>query len=143
MRREPKVLSVVQREELNRRHEYLSELERVRYYTLSSDEIALVQKRRNDANRLGFALQLCYLRYPGRALQPQETIPEALLSYVADQLDVPASKFKQYANVTLPVVNIFVKFKESIAIKLLTNRITPTSKLGCAQLRLKPTKRLS
>ncbi|MEM7770029.1 MAG: DUF4158 domain-containing protein [Cyanobacteria bacterium P01_A01_bin.37] len=78
MRREPKVLSVVQREQINRRHEYLSELERFRYYTLSPKKIALIQKRRGVANRLGFALQLCYLRYPGRALQPQETVPEAI-----------------------------------------------------------------
>lgn len=97
MRKEPEVLSAVQREQLNRRHEYLSEFERVRYYTLSPEEIQLIQKRRGDANQLGFAIQLCYLRYPGRALQPQEAVPDALLSYVARQLDLDMRAFEQYA----------------------------------------------
>ncbi|WP_197036210.1 DUF4158 domain-containing protein [Fischerella sp. PCC 9605] len=97
MRKEPEVLSAAQREQFNRRHEFLSEFERVRYYTLSSEEIALIQKRRGNYNRLGFAIQLCYLRYPGRALQPQEAVPDALLSYVAGQLNLEATVFEQYA----------------------------------------------
>ena len=38
----------------------------VRHYTLSSEDLlALINRRRGDPNRLGFALMLCYLRFPG------------------------------------------------------------------------------
>ena len=38
-------------------------------------------------NRLGQALMLCYLRYPGRQLKTGERPPGALLSFVAEQID--------------------------------------------------------
>jgi TnpA family transposase len=40
----------------------------VRHYTLSSEDLALINRRRGDPNRLGFALMLCYLRFPGDGL---------------------------------------------------------------------------
>lgn len=33
----------------------------VRHYTLSAEDLALINRRRRDPNRLGFALMLCYL----------------------------------------------------------------------------------
>ena len=43
--------------------------ELVRHYTLSEADLAAVSVRRGGANRLGFATQLCLLRYPGRPLR--------------------------------------------------------------------------
>ena len=57
-----------------------------RFYTLSEEEIAVVRRRRRPRNRLGFALQPCAFRYPGRLLQPGELIPERMLAFVAAQL---------------------------------------------------------
>ena len=34
----------------------------VRHYMLSSEDLALINRRRGDPNRLGFALTLCYER---------------------------------------------------------------------------------
>jgi TnpA family transposase len=58
----------------------------VRQWTLSGDDLATVGRRRRNHNQLGFALQLCVLRYPGRLLRPGELIPESALRFVADQL---------------------------------------------------------
>ena len=40
----------------------------IRHYTFNESDLALIRQRRGDANRLGFAVQLCLLRYPGYAL---------------------------------------------------------------------------
>jgi len=41
----------------------------VRHYTLTEADLAVVLRRRGDDNRLGYALMLCLLRYPGRPLR--------------------------------------------------------------------------
>jgi TnpA family transposase len=35
----------------------------IRHYTLSDTDLAVIQRRRRPHKRLGFALQLCTLRY--------------------------------------------------------------------------------
>jgi TnpA family transposase len=62
--------------------------ELVRHYTLSEADITMIRQRRGDPNRLGSALMLCYLRYPGRPLQTGEQPAAALVSFVADQIEV-------------------------------------------------------
>jgi TnpA family transposase len=47
-------------------------VEAARHYTLGEVELATINRRRGGRNRLGFALQLCALRYPGRLLHPGE-----------------------------------------------------------------------
>ena len=42
------------------------EADLLRHYTLSDDDIEHIRVRRKGHNRLGFALQLCAFRYPGR-----------------------------------------------------------------------------
>ena len=62
--------------------------ELVRHYTLSDADLAAIRRCRGDHNRLGHALMLCYLRYPGRPLRAGERPPAALLAFVAEQIDV-------------------------------------------------------
>lgn len=69
----------------------------VRYYTLGADDMALIDRRRGDHNRLGFAMLLCYLRFPGRVLQENEQPPPALLRFVAEQLSLNPATFGGYA----------------------------------------------
>jgi hypothetical protein len=68
----------------------------LRFYVLSDHDIGLIRRRRRPWNRLGFALQLCALRYPGRLLQPGETIPEAMLAFVGAQLGFAAEELASY-----------------------------------------------
>ena len=50
----------------------LEQRELVRHYTLSVADLAMIRRARGDHNRLGLALMLCYLRYPGRPLKTGE-----------------------------------------------------------------------
>ena len=68
----------------------------VRHYTLSHEDLALVTRKRTDATRLGCAVLLCYLRYPGRALEAGETPPEPMLSFVAQQLGIKREALAAY-----------------------------------------------
>jgi TnpA family transposase len=73
------------------------EREIARHYTLGADDLEQAVTKRRDANRLGYALMLLYIRHPGRVLEAGETPPNAVLAYVARQLSVPAEAFRDYA----------------------------------------------
>ena len=42
-----------------------SKLDFERYYTFTSNEIFIINQKRGLHNRIGFALMLCLIRYPG------------------------------------------------------------------------------
>jgi len=69
----------------------------VRHWTLGDDDLALVSRRRRPHNQLGFALQLCALRYPGRLLRPGEIIAQPALRFVAGQLGTAPEALASYA----------------------------------------------
>ncbi|MCP4082832.1 MAG: Tn3 family transposase [Planctomycetaceae bacterium] len=69
----------------------------LQHYTLADDDIEHIRARRKARNRLGFALQLCVLRYPGRLLTPGEVIPLEVSRYIAAQIGVHVDKLAEYA----------------------------------------------
>src|SRR5271165_292372 len=70
--------------------------ELVRHYTLSAADLAAIRRCRGDRNRLGHALMLCYLRYPGRPLKAGERPPRPLLSFIAEQIDALPEAIEDY-----------------------------------------------
>lgn len=68
-----------------------------RCFTLSRADQDLVAARRRDANRIGFAVQLALLRYPGMALAQLEQPVEPLIEWLATRLEIPAAPFAGYA----------------------------------------------
>jgi TnpA family transposase len=58
----------------------------VRHYTFSPEDLALIRQRRRAANRLGFAVHLAYLRFPGRVLGAEETPPAEMLAFFSDRV---------------------------------------------------------
>ena len=67
------------------------------HYTLSDEDIEVIRTRRHARNRLGFALQLCAFRYPGRLLVSGEVIPEAISRFIAAQLGEEMDELCRYA----------------------------------------------
>ena len=71
--------------------------ELARHHTLSEADLAAVSVRRGAANRLGFAVQLCLLRYPGRPLRAGEVVPRSIVGFVASQVGAAPDAFADYA----------------------------------------------
>ena len=69
----------------------------VRYWWLSEEDRRRIEERRRDPNRIGFAVQLCLLRYPGWPLSPGDAPPQNLLKFLAEQLEIDAQEVREYA----------------------------------------------
>jgi TnpA family transposase len=94
--RTPTYLTPEQRHALTEIPADLSDREIARYYTFTQKDLDLIKSRRRLHNRLGFAVQLAVLRYPGRPLKDLTGIPSRVLAAIADQVQVPASAFARY-----------------------------------------------
>ena len=67
------------------------------YFTFTSRDLEVIQRHRRDYNRLGFAVQLCVLRYLGWTLFDVRNIPERVISYIAKQIRVNTFEFQAYS----------------------------------------------
>ena len=88
------ILSAAERESLLALPDTKDDL--IRYYTFSDTDLSIIRQRRGPANRLGFAVQLCYLRFPGILLGVDEPPFPPLLKLVADQLKVSVESWGEY-----------------------------------------------
>ena len=69
----------------------------IRHFTLAEDDLALVATRKRPETKLGLALQLCALRFPGRLLRPGELIPAEPQAFIAEQVGVPSDSLTGFA----------------------------------------------
>lgn len=69
-----------------------------RQYTFSLDDLTLIRQRRRDANRLGFAVHLAYLKFPGRVLGSEEAPASDMVAFLAQQLGVGSDVYSEYAH---------------------------------------------
>ena len=68
----------------------------IRYYTFNEQDISIILQHRGAENRLGFAIQLCYMRYPGIMLGIEESPFPPLLYYVSSQLNINPDVWGEY-----------------------------------------------
>lgn len=92
----PNWLKPEQREALSRIPDDLTEHELVRYYTLSDADRHIITSQSRRSTRLGFAVQLAVLRYPGFPLYALPDIPQNIVDYLAAQLRVNSDSYAGY-----------------------------------------------
>ncbi len=72
-----------------------------RLYTFEPADLSLIEARREERNRLGFAVQLALIRHPGLTLAQIAAQPgvdlEPLVGFIASQLDLPSAVLTDYA----------------------------------------------
>jgi hypothetical protein len=90
------ILSAAERESLLALPDNRDDL--IRRYTLSQSDLSVIRQRRGSANRLGFAVQLSYLRYPGVVLGVDELPFPPLLHLIAGQLKIPVGHWAEYGD---------------------------------------------
>ena len=66
------------------------------HYILSDADLSEINIRRGPHNQIGFAVQLCALRHPGRLLQRGEIIPAAMLDFIGSQLGLNGDDLLTY-----------------------------------------------
>ena len=92
------VLSPSQRVQLFQLPGNLIERDLARYYTLSQSDLDFIFAHRRSYNRLGLAVQLCLLRFPGQGLILSRPVPETVLLYLAKQVQSQVHDFQIYLN---------------------------------------------
>ncbi len=66
------------------------------YYTFSKRDLEIINKRRREENRLGFAVQLAVLRYPGWPYTHIKSIPDSFIHYISKQIGSSPSSLSLY-----------------------------------------------
>jgi len=90
-------LSDVDRLRLSNFPEELLEVDFAVHYRLTLDDVTRIRRRRGDANRLGFALQLCTLQFLGFIPDDLTTPPASIMAYLARQLETSPLALDEYA----------------------------------------------
>lgn len=89
-------LSPAERERLSQFPLEISDNDLIVYFTLTPADIAAIQQQRTAHTQLGFALLLGTLRYLGFFPTQLDGLPEAVVTYLAQQVAVPVESLSVY-----------------------------------------------
>ena len=84
------------REALSNFPSAIDENDLITHFLLTPDDLVLAQSNRTEAQRLGFALSLCSLRYLGFFPQNLLTAPDNVIHYLAEQTDCEMEAIASY-----------------------------------------------
>jgi hypothetical protein len=85
-----------ERERLSRFPEHIEEEDIIAFFTLSAADMREIHKQRGAQNKLGYAIQLCALRYMGFSPDSVANAPLDVIGYVAEQLNLNPKSLSGY-----------------------------------------------
>ena len=91
-------------------------------YALSNDDLAIIRQHRGSENRLGFAVQLCNMRYPEVILGKDEKPAPWLLQMVASQLGISDSCWTEYGRRAETRREHLLELQSAFGFQTFTNR---------------------
>lgn len=65
--------------------------EMCKHYLLSEPDISIISQKRGAHNKVGFALLLCLMRYPGISMNSDTVIPSSTFQFIVNQLSIKDS----------------------------------------------------
>ena len=92
------LLSEEEKIEIIQISESITKEEIIKYYTCSDTDLAAINKYRKGYNRLGFAIQLGIIKHKGWQMSYINNIPNTIILYVSNQLNVDPNVFEFYSN---------------------------------------------
>ena len=85
-----------ERQMLNEFPKEISNEDIITFFTLSDEDLKIIKKRRRPHNQLGFAIQICSLRYLGFSPDEFNSVPFRVVKHVAKQLNVLPNHLSNY-----------------------------------------------
>lgn len=110
-------LSETDRTELNAFPKTISLSDLNHYFRLSPRDKQAAKEQHGAVNKLGFALQLCTLRFLGWCPKEWGELPEEVVSYLAQQLKVAPELLEKYGKRENTRLNHFRKIKAYLGFK--------------------------
>lgn len=77
----------------------IGEVDKTAFFTLTDTDSALIRRRTDEQNRLGFAILLCSLRFLGFVPENLAALPIEIIQYLAEQLKIDEEVFPNYQRV--------------------------------------------
>ena len=77
----------------------IGEVDKTAFFTLTDTDSALIRRRTDEQNRLGFAILLCSLRFLGFVPENLAALPIEIIQYLAEQLRIDEEVFPNYQRV--------------------------------------------
>ena len=63
---------------------------------LNSEDLKIIGQNRGNENKIGFAMQLCWIRFTGGTFSDISEIPSYIVRFVADKIGIKPEWFKDY-----------------------------------------------
>ncbi len=90
------ILNDAEREKFNNFPNYIHEEDIIIFFTLSDSDKIEIKKRRKQHNQLGFAMQICALRFLGFSPNNLIQAPHEVINYVSEQLNIEPLLLNNY-----------------------------------------------